>query len=553
MADRFEDMLWRNIRKIRSENDERFVRWVLEARADFLRLRLRQEPAIRAIYLRAADNVADQLRNLKPTIGQLTRNHLRSLEKNLRKEADNISRSLSDRLREDLAKAVEAGAKPLQEHLLHTIKEAGVPLDPVKVQRAFGAVNTAATEALWSRTHKGLMLSDRIWKAGDDARQAMQAIIQDGVARGRDAVAVAKDLEKYARHGAGTLAKDYPNMMQRMKGRVPKNLSYEALRLARTEMSNAFWEGTIAAGRMNSNYKGVRIMLSSAHAIKDICDDMTSADLYGMGPGCYPNGEEPTLLHPQCMCTLAPIIEPINSSVERWKKWANDPTSDPELEKWYNEVYRPTQQIEVGRPQRSQAKPTVSTQEPDQPAHRLDLPGLSDEARTGLGKALDEVLKHGKETGNELLVSIDAKTGGRVHPSVAGEKGYVNFPRALTDYLKDAPEGSVIMVHNHPESSSFSDADLNIVSKFPSVEWMTVIGHNETMYAVRVGKGKRPDFDAIKKAWMAANDAYYDYYYGEVRAGRMTAQAAWVQHSHRIVEDLAKHFGWTYIRSVPGA
>lgn len=350
MAKRLEDMLWHNIRQIRSENDEQFARWVLEARSEFLRLRLRQEPALRKIYIDAADNIAREIRGLRPGVSELTLNQLQVLETSLRREAERISKGVGDRLEADISRAVQAGASAPNQQMLNVIKVAGVlAIDPAKVQRGFGVVNSAAVEAIWARTHKGMMLSNRIWQTGDKATDAIRAILQDAVARGRDAVKVARDLERYVRHGAVTLTQDYPNMMERMKGRVPKNLSYEALRLARTEMSNAFREGMYAAGRTNPSYKGVRWLLSASHPIEDICDDFASADLYGLGPGGYPQGEEPPIAHPNCLCYTVPIVEETQEFVERLERWSDDPESEPELEKWYNKVYKGYSGIQLKR------------------------------------------------------------------------------------------------------------------------------------------------------------------------------------------------------------
>ena len=373
---RLEDMLWRNIRQIRSENDEQFARWVLEARSDFLRLRLRQEPALRKIYLDAVDNVAEEIRNLKPTIGPLTRNHLSALEKSLRREAEQISQGVAERLKDDLLGAVEAGASSLNRQLIRAIQESKAPLDILKIQRGFADVNSAAVEALWSRTHKGMMLSDRIWQASDNAQQAIRDIIWDGTARGRDAVKVARDIEKYVRHGAKTLADDYPDMMDRMGRRIPKNLSYEALRLARTEMSNALREGSYAAGRVNPSYIGSRWLLSSSHPIPDICDDFASADLYGLGPGGYPKGEEPPIAHPNCLCYSVPIVDSVSSFVDRLVNWTHDPSSDQGLEQWYNEIYRgqfghvPAIQV-ASRPTTPAAQPLVDEKEWERSVRRL--------------------------------------------------------------------------------------------------------------------------------------------------------------------------------------
>ena len=40
-----------------------------------------------------------------------------------------------------------------------------------------------------------------------------------------------------------------------------------------------------------------------------------------------------------CICTLVPIHENPEKFVERLKKWRDDPSSDQELEKWYNDIY----------------------------------------------------------------------------------------------------------------------------------------------------------------------------------------------------------------------
>ena len=41
-----------------------YRKWALEARKKYIELRLRQDPEIRGLYIRAADRVARELRNL---------------------------------------------------------------------------------------------------------------------------------------------------------------------------------------------------------------------------------------------------------------------------------------------------------------------------------------------------------------------------------------------------------------------------------------------------------------------------------------------------------
>jgi len=80
--------------------------------------------------------------------------------------------------------------------------------------------------------------------------------------------------------------------------------------------------------------------LSGSHPMPDICDTLSTYDS-GLGPGVYPPGDEPPYpAHPNCLCALVPIHEEPEKFVERLKKWRDDPSSDQELEKWYNDIYQ---------------------------------------------------------------------------------------------------------------------------------------------------------------------------------------------------------------------
>lgn len=332
------DMTRRNIELIRSISDTEMGRELLKARGDYLKIKLRHEPALHKIYLDAADQVARELRNLKPTTGLLTRNHLEALERTLRREADNIYQQSSALIKTGLTQVVEVGAKPVDNFLISSLKRAEIPLDFLRLQRGFADVNTSAVEAFWLRTRKGLTVSDRIWDQSESARKAMRDVIQTGIASGRDVVQVARDLEGYVRNG--TLAEEYPNMMERMGRRVPKNLSYEALRLARTEYGMAFNESVYSRGAINPAYLGSQYMLSDSHPEPDICDDLASADLYGLGPGVYKKGEEPAFPHPQCLCYVIPVVLDREEFVDDLIRWQKNPSSVDYLEDWYNNVYR---------------------------------------------------------------------------------------------------------------------------------------------------------------------------------------------------------------------
>ena len=156
--------------------------------------------------------------------------------------------------------------------------------------------------------HKEFVLSDRIWDISDNNYDKIQEIISSGI--NTDCVKVAKALQQYVKEGAETFVKDYPNMYERMGGRVPKNLNYEALRLARNELSEVYWQATIEGFKENPAVTAVKWLLSNNRlpGYHDICDTMAYADDYGLGAGIYPVDAAPEKPHVCCLCSLAPVI-----------------------------------------------------------------------------------------------------------------------------------------------------------------------------------------------------------------------------------------------------
>ncbi len=315
-----------------------YKRWALEARKKYIELRLRQDPEIRSLYIRAADRVAQELRKLalKTPSSYLRKRQLEELEAALRMEAERLGGNFTKAMENYIEEAVNAGAGYSQAVTMDLFKKARI--DTTGLRALFATVNRQAIEACWARTKNGLFLSDRIWEKSDKFRTTMRDLIQEAVATGQDAIKTARMLRQYVRQGAQTLVRDYPNMMERMKGRVPKDICYEALRLARTETTAAFGEGTLAAARVSPSYLGMKYILSKSHPMVDICDAITSQD-NGFGPGVYPPGQEPVYpFHPQCLCIAIPVHESPEAFVVRLKKWADNPGSEPVLEKWYNEI-----------------------------------------------------------------------------------------------------------------------------------------------------------------------------------------------------------------------
>lgn len=188
----------------------------------------------------------------------------------------------------------------------------------------------------------GKTLSFRLWKARQDDRLAIDSILRQGLATGRDPIAVARDLEdyllpagrpvrdpktgriiKWKRDETGKLLRDargrlIPVQAKGVITRTPRSGkgSYSARRLARTEVSRAFNEGVRQAAAVNPFVSGVRWVLSGSHRDADQCDEHARNHSVGMGPGEYRVDEAPTMpAHAHCLCFWVPVTNPNSDDV----------------------------------------------------------------------------------------------------------------------------------------------------------------------------------------------------------------------------------------------
>lgn len=418
-----------------------YQKWALTARKQYIQLRLRQDKEIANLYIRSANRIAKELQQIGTTTvsGKIRKKYFKELEKSLRAEAELIQKGLTETFVDYINSSAKAGVGYTRGVVLNLFDQAGLKTSGIR--KLFSRVNKQAVEAIWARTRNGLYLSDRIWEQGEKYRTIMRDLIQESVAIGQDAVTTARMLQQYVRQGAMTLAKKYPDMMKRMKGRIPGNISYEALRLARTEMSAAFGEGAIAAARVAPSYIGMKWVLSGSHPVPDICDTLSTYDS-GLGPGVYPPGDEPPYpAHPNCLCALVPVHEEPEKFVEKLKEWVENPESEPELEQWYQNIYKQGEG-KVKLPKASQkaaesvAKTAAEAMEKIAEEEIINLddyvdlyekyqPG--DYAKDyGLNSTIEDVKKH-----SHFLVHEATPEERRAAQYYTGEEGYEDFNRAL--------------------------------------------------------------------------------------------------------------------------
>jgi hypothetical protein len=314
--------------------------WALQARKRFIDLRLQQDLEIRQLYIKLTKNISNQLK--KEGLSKFNKRKLQHIYSVLKQQESLLKGQLTINFEKYTKANVETATGYSKAIVINAIEKSGIKkIEKPVIKNMYFRVNQRAVESVWSRTKDGLYLSDNIWNKCTNYRKNMTTIIQSAVADGQDCVKTARALEKYVLKGKRTLAEDYPGMMARMGSRVPNDVCYEALRLARTEMTSAYGEATVMAGMVSPSCNGIKFILSSSHPKPDICDDITGADNYGLGTGVYPIDEAPVYpFHPNCLCITLTVNEQPEQFVERLKKWSNNPMSEPGLENWYQNVYK---------------------------------------------------------------------------------------------------------------------------------------------------------------------------------------------------------------------
>jgi len=140
-------------------------------------------------------------------------------------------------------------------------------------------------------------------------------------------------LDKYVATGSSKPIKEYPNMMKRLNGRFPPDISFAAMRLARNELSEVYFTTSIKDYMANPYIEAVQWLLANNRLkmYEDRCDcnDIAYEDVYGLGRGIYPLDKVPDRPHVMCLCTLAPITRrKLKKQLEGGMKLGNTPTEE---------------------------------------------------------------------------------------------------------------------------------------------------------------------------------------------------------------------------------
>lgn len=139
----------------------------------------------------------------------------------------------------------------------------------------------------------GYQLSGRIWRNGFSTRQRLDALLTEGINNGWSAERLSRRVEQFLRPDRADIRTNRP---------YGRDGSFDAMRLARTEITRAHGQAVMIASRLNPFVTKIDWRLSSSHKHVDICDELAAAGPYDLDSvPSYP-------AHPFDLCSLIQLV-----------------------------------------------------------------------------------------------------------------------------------------------------------------------------------------------------------------------------------------------------
>lgn len=234
--------------------------------------------------LRKMDSdITSQLRDLvrKQGVGALVRkSQLEGVQREIRGTLADFYEQTGRVVQAGRLRSAEAAVSSMFEYG-DVLRRAGLTPSQVQIMRrsAEQTAKAGLTHAMSRYTDSKLPLSQQVYKTRAFTNDLLDRRVQSAIGRGlsaREFAADVKDLVNPATRGG---------------------VRYASMRLARTELNNAFHATTIGQAVEQPWVEGVKWNLSSSHPKPDECDDYAAMDPFDPK-------EVPKKPHPHCLCYM---------------------------------------------------------------------------------------------------------------------------------------------------------------------------------------------------------------------------------------------------------
>lgn len=278
-----------------------------------------------ALYEDAAAQVRGAIAQRVDAYDQVSLAQLRELLRQVDQVLEQLGHQRDDLLAAHLDDAARLGVRPFTAagvgaasggEAVHAVVAADAAMrihqEAVEFVRAFKAAD-------------GLVLSDRLWRLDQGAKETLQRAIGNAVVQGWSATRAAADL---AYRGQAVPA-DVTRAIEAGQAPALRRLAdllltgdggeqWKAERVFRTEINRAHGEAFTSAGERTPGFAGWRYLLSPAHPEPDICDLLAAQNIHGLGSGVYPDrARTPWPAHPNTLSFLEIVFADEVSEADR--------------------------------------------------------------------------------------------------------------------------------------------------------------------------------------------------------------------------------------------
>lgn len=234
--------------------------------------------------LRQLDSeIASELRGFVSRSGvgaQVRAAQLRGVQKEIKRTLADFYRQTGRVVQAGRMDAAEAAVDTLFDYS-NVLRRAGLSPAEVQVMRrsAEQTAKVGLQHAMQRYTTSKLPLSQQVYRTAALTNGQLDRRIAMNIARGSSAREFAADIRSF------------------VNPRTRGGVRYASMRLARTELNNAFHASTISSAVEAEWVEGVKWNLSRSHPKKDECDELAKAKPFDPK-------KVPAKPHPQCLCYL---------------------------------------------------------------------------------------------------------------------------------------------------------------------------------------------------------------------------------------------------------
>lgn len=274
----------------------------------YLRIQRAADRDVLAALRTSATSVSNELRRLQSRSGTgaiMRREQLLRSQAAINREMDVLFTRVGDVVQAASARAAQAGAETIlreSESLLRTILPAA---DYDYMLRSAQESASRSLEALRQRVSGSsyIPLAESVYGTQNLVNGTINDIVNAALARGASAAELARDVRAYVNPA------------------TPGGARYASLRLARTEINNAFHAAQIKEAQEEPWVLAVRWHLSGSHPRPDACNDYADdVHFKNGGAGLWLPEEVPAKPHPNCLCYTTPETPDPDQFIEQYLK-----------------------------------------------------------------------------------------------------------------------------------------------------------------------------------------------------------------------------------------